>query len=90
MPFLPFQESHFAFPLKSNKPNGRSVLQSPTVACLYKPYNSSISKSVGLDFSLVTSDAAFSNFSTKDIVAMKLRTKLSLALREFPQTLNYN
>lgn len=38
------------------------VLQSPTVACLYKAYNSRSSSSVGLAFSFLTSSAALSNF----------------------------
>lgn len=47
VPFNLFQASHLYLPLKSKTP-GFSVSLSPTVACLYKPYNFKSSSSDGL------------------------------------------
>lgn len=59
VPFKAAQASHLALPFKSNSP-GRSVLTSPTVACLYKLYSFSNSSSDGLIFNSLTSSADLS------------------------------
>lgn len=56
LPSKSFQACHLYLPLKSKVP-GLSVLLSPTVACLYKPYNFNNSSSLGLVVKLETWEA---------------------------------
>lgn len=57
------------------------VLTSPTTACLYRPYRSNSSWSVGLVFTFFTSSAIFSNSACRQMESSELTA--SLVFRTF-------